>query len=349
MDLTTKKKERSQCTFCTKTCSTPWNLKIHIQRKHSENGQLTRQGLHSTRKQLVSGMNSSPIDDRYYRHDPSYRESYPNYTSPSIPQLNKTSEELRVPKKRNAQDELNQTIREAIEFAKVTRPTFGLTPAMGAGVPWPFSNFSMPPQLSNNESRNIIGLQGGICENCFSPFFYEVSDKQKMIPRTQGKLAHTCDAKDVSDTKFVLDIQSKKEQVHTNLTNLLLRTVLRINVWSCHRRISLKAEELVSASHSSRLKDTRNNLQLGDNTEPSLISSKEKDHIDIDLEEKSENHWANRIFKEKGQGDERSIVIRIDELLDFIHITKATFAVFQVKIGDDNFRTERYFLVYIVF
>jgi hypothetical protein len=69
----------------------------------------------------------------------------------------------------------------------------------------------------------------------------------------------------------------------------------------------------------------------------------------IDLEEKSENHWTNRIFKEKGQGDERSIVIRLDELIDFIHTTEATFAVFQVKRNDDNFRAERYFLVYLVF
>jgi hypothetical protein len=51
----------------------------------------------------------------------------------------------------------------------------------------------------------------------------------------------------------------------------------------------------------------------------------------------------------KGQGDERSIVLRLDELLDFIHTTKATFGVFRVKTGDGNFRTERYFLLYIVF
>jgi hypothetical protein len=79
------------------------------------------------------------------------------------------------------------------------------------------------------------------------------------------------------------------------------------------------------------------------------MSIMEEYNIDIDLEEKSENYWANRIFKEKGQGDERSIVIRLDELLDFIHTTKATFGVFLVKTGDDNFRAEFYFLVYIVF
>jgi biopolymer transport protein ExbD len=113
--------------------------------------------------------------------------------------------------------------------------------------------------------------------------------------------------------------------------------------------ISLKAEELVAASYSTGVQDTTNNPQLDSNTEASLVSIKEEDHIDIDLEEKSENHWTNHIFKEKGQGDERSIVIRLDELLDFIHTTKATFAVFRVKRNDDNFRAERYFLMYIVF
>jgi hypothetical protein len=175
MDLTTKKKERSQCSFCTTTCSTPWNLKIHIQRKHSENGQPTRQGLDSARTHLVSNTNPLPTDNSYYRHYPIYHEPHPSYTSPSDLHLDKTSEESRVPKKRNAQDELNQTIREAIELAKLTRPAFVQTSAMGPGVPWPFSNFSMPQQLSYNESKNIIGFQGGICENCFSPFFYEVS------------------------------------------------------------------------------------------------------------------------------------------------------------------------------
>jgi len=219
---------------------------------------------------------------------------------------------------------------------------------MEAGVSWPFGNFSTAPRLSNNKSRRIIGFQGGICKNCFSSFFYEVSDKQRMIPRTQGKLAHTCDAKNVSDAKSVPDIQSKKEQAHIALINMLLQLVLRVNAQS-GQTISLKAEELVPASYSSGLEYTENNLQLGDDKEPSLISIKEEDHIDIDLEEKTENHWANHIFKEKGQEDERSIVLRLDELLDFIHTTKATFGVFRVKTGDGNFRAERYFLVYIVF
>jgi hypothetical protein len=170
-----------------------------------------------------------------------------------------------------------------------------------------------------------------------------------MIPRTQGKLAHTCDAKDVSDTKFVLDIQSEREQAHIDLTNMLLRMVLRIITWSGRMTISLKAEELVAASYSTGVQDTKNNPQLHGITEASPTSIKEEDHIDIDLKKISVNHWAKRIFKEKGQGDERSIVIRLDELLDFIHTTKATFAVFRVKIGDDNFRAERYFLVYLVF
>jgi hypothetical protein len=186
-------------------------------------------------------------------------------------------------------------------------------------------------QLSYNESKNIIGFQGGICENCFSPFFYEVSGKQKMIPRPQAKLAHRCDAKDVSDAKSVLDIQSKREQIHVCLTNMLLQTVLRIITWSGRRTISLKAEELVPTSYLSGLEDTENNLQLDGNTEDSLISTKEEDHVDIDLEGIGENRSANHIFKEKGQGEERLIVLRLDELLDFIHTTDATFGVFRIK------------------
>jgi hypothetical protein len=85
-----------------------------------------------------------------------------------------------------------------------------------------------------------------------------------MIPRPQAKLAHTCDAKDVSDAKFVLDIQSKKEQIHVGLTNMLLQTVLRIITWSGPRTISLKAEELVPTSYLSRLEYTESAKALKD-------------------------------------------------------------------------------------
>jgi hypothetical protein len=105
----------------------------------------------------------------------------------------------------------------------------------------------------------------------------------------------------------------------------------------------------LSYPNLSGLEDRENNLQLDGNTEDSLISTKKEDHIDIDLEGIGENHWANHIFKEKGQWDERSIVLRLDELLDFIHTTNATFGVFRIKTRDENFRAERYFLLYIVF
>ncbi len=102
-------------------------------------------------------------------------------------------------------------------------------------------------------------------------------------------------------------------------------------------------------SYSSGLEYTENDLQLDGNTEASVISTKEEDHINIDLEEISENHWANHIFKEKGQRDEKSIVTHQEELIEFIHTTKASFGIFRVKTGDENFRAERYFLFYLVF
>ena len=55
---------------------------------------------------------------------------------------------------------------------------------------------------------------------------------------------------------------------------------------------------------------------------------------------------AYHVIKEE---QTKSIVIDNDELIDFLKTAKATFNVFWVKTGDDNFRAERYFLVYIVF
>jgi hypothetical protein len=55
---------------------------------------------------------------------------------------------------------------------------------------------------------------------------------------------------------------------------------------------------------------------------------------------------AYHVIKEE---QTKSIVISQDELLDFIRTTNATFGVFRIKTRDENFRAERYFLLYIVF
>ena len=78
MDLTRKKKELL-CGYCRKSCSTPWNLKIHVQRKHSEKAQPARPGLalfrtttqvHST-KNIVEHSNYQ--DTSLSHHPEAYR------------------------------------------------------------------------------------------------------------------------------------------------------------------------------------------------------------------------------------------------------------------------------------
>jgi hypothetical protein len=62
-----------------------------------------------------------------------------------------------------------------------------------------------------------------------------------------------------------------------------------------------------------------------------LWVEKEDHYINIDLDniEEKEKHWAYRVIKEGGH--EKSIIMKKEDLIDFIKTTKATFGGFQAK------------------
>ena len=68
----TGKKKQILCPYCTETCSTNWNLKIHIQRKHSGKAKPATPGSYATGPQFSSSDVTSNMpattNDRHYYH-----------------------------------------------------------------------------------------------------------------------------------------------------------------------------------------------------------------------------------------------------------------------------------------
>ncbi|MGC2381541.1 MAG: hypothetical protein WA631_00375 [Nitrososphaeraceae archaeon] len=370
----TGKKKQILCPYCTETCSTNWNLRIHIQRKHSGKAKPATPGSYATSTQFsssdVSNMPTTTNDRHYYHPDNnngSYHQTYPSYGHFSELDSKKLKESSSF-KKRDAGRELLETIRQALEIINITKqrrpPTFWQPSAIGVGgISWPLSGFTTPspPNLLNSynnsttrnmwgTNKNIVGFRGYICYNCLS--YWAQSNQGDLISLLQVKPNHKCDPKKVAHALNVLDIQNKKNELYGELIDFLVTLARNLTVGALfsQRNIYLKAEELVPPSYPSDLTAGKHDSNVqsaatnNSNKDPLLSTQEEQS---TDLTNIKENNWAYRINKEEEQL-EKSIVINNDELIGFVKTAKGTFGTFRVKTKDDRIK-ERYFLMYIVF
>lgn len=65
-----------------------------------------------------------------------------------------------------------------------------------------------------------------------------------------------------------------------------------------------------------------------------------EDYLPTNLEKIDKNHWASRAFIAK---ESKGTTIDNTELMDFLNLTRSTFAPFQAKIDGEA----RYFCLYI--
>ncbi|MFZ0329049.1 MAG: hypothetical protein WAL66_17285 [Nitrososphaeraceae archaeon] len=368
----TGKKKQILCPYCTETCSTNWNLKIHIQRKHSGIAKPATPRSYATSTQFSSSDVSSNMptttNDRHYYHpdnnNGSYHQIYPSYGHFSELDSKKLKESSSF-KKRDAGHKLLETIRQAVEIINITkqrrRPTFWQPSAIGeGGISWPFSGFitPSPPNLLNScnnsttrnmwgTNKNIVGFRGYICYNCLS--YWAQSNQGDMKSLIQVKPNHKCDPNKVAHALNILDIQSKKNELYSEFIDFLvmLARYLTAGTLFSQRNMYLKAEELVPPSYPSDLTAGKHDS----NVQSAATNNSNKDPLlstqEIDLTNIKENNWAYCIIKEEEQL-EKSIVMNNDELIDFVKTAKGTFGTFRVKTKDNRIK-ERYFLMYIVF
>jgi hypothetical protein len=239
--------------------------------------------------------------------------------------------------------------------------------------------------LINNKN---VGFRGHICYNCFEcwvDLVYNDSEQINSLINSTNSSPHIFNPKKVADAyQNAQEIQSKKEELQNELTDLLV--FLTIICW-CRldqRRIYLKTEELTTAppslSSSSPSHPAFDLLQrqiynfppqLDNNDSSSIeqeLQSQQQQHppssfrieeeeqeqiesnncnsINIDLTKVEEKHWAYRAIKEVIVDDGKSsIEIDSGELIDFIKRARATFGIHVTDIGESI----RHFFMYLSF
>ena|GEM_PF-1671238 len=374
----TRKKKYIPCPYCTETCSTNWNLRIHIQRKHNGKAKPATPGSYATSS---TQFNSSDVsrnmaianDRQYYQDDDSNNKgNYHHQTCPSCGHISEQdSKKLKKSssfKKRDAGHELRETIRQAIELINITkqlRPsTFWQPQAIGeGGISWPFSSFITPSPPNSwtycnsattrnmsGTNKNIVGFQGYICYNCLSYWAQSFEGDTKSL--IQVKPNHQCDPKKIVHALNLLDIQNKKKVLYDELIDFLvtLAKYLIVHAFASQRKIYLRLKELVLTSYPSditaRIQDSNVQPAITTNIiKNPLLSTPEEQPTD--LTNIKENNLSSHIIKEEEQ-IEKSIEMNYDELIDFVKTARGTFGIFRIRTID-NIIKERYFLMYIVF
>ena len=335
----TRKKKYILCPYCTETCSTNWNLRIHIQRKHNGKAKPATTGSYTTSTQFSSSdvsRNMATANDRqYYQYDNNngnYHQTYSSYGHISEQDSEKLKESSSF-KNGNAGRELRETIRQALEIINIIkqrRPsTFWQPSIIGEGsISWPFSSFITP------SSPNLLTY-------CNS------STTQNMWGTN-----HQCDPKKVAHALNLLDIQNKKNGLHGELINFLvtLAKYLIVRAFFSRRNIYLRIKELVPTPYPSDFTDGihDSNMQqaaTNNSNKNPLLSTQEEQPTD--LTNIKENNLACNIIKEEEQ-IEKSIEMNNEEVIDFVKIARGTFGTFRIKTRDNTIK-ERYFLMYIVF
>ncbi|MGN6632784.1 MAG: hypothetical protein ACTHKP_11195, partial [Nitrososphaeraceae archaeon] len=363
------------CPYCTETCSTNWNLRIHIQRKHNGKAKPATPGSYATSSTQFNSFdvsrNMATANDRQYYQDDNNNGNYHHQTCPSCGHISEQdSKKLKKSssfKERDAAHELRETIREALEIINITkqlRPsTFWQPSIIGeGGITWPFSSFITPasPNLSsscNSSTRNMWGInkniggfQGYVCYNCLSYWAQSFEGDTKSL--IQVKPNHQCDPKKVAHALNLLDLQNKKNGLYGELIDFLvtLAKYLIVRAFFSRRKIYLRVEELVPTSYPSDFTDRThdNNVQpaaTNNSNKDPLLSTLEEQHTD--LTNTKENNLAYHMIKE-GEQLEKSIEMNNDEVIEFVKTAKGTFGIFRIKTNDNRIK-ERYFLMYIVF
>lgn len=118
-----------------------------------------------------------------------------------------------------------------------------------------------------------------------------------------------------------------------DLINILIQLIIIICLgFSQSRAVHLKAEELFLPAEVNNDNDTEMQFSAGDEDQGHYCGI----HLG-NIEEKS---WAHSLLKE---GIEKSILMHMQDLIDFVTTANASFGVFKTKING----TMRYFFMYL--
>jgi hypothetical protein len=306
-------------------------MKVHIQRKHRGIGRPIGSVSLSTSPEFIPMMSNLDANGRYRHH----HEASQDYVHlPSELHSDKLGESTPLPpptsKEKDASDKLHATIREAIEFKKMSKQlqsfsspssssflaqlpaTIGLTMSLFNGIktaPTPnLVNYNYALQFCNILiSNKNIGFRGHICYNCFEcwvDLLYSNGEQIKSLINSNNSSPHTCNPKKVADGhQNAQEIQSKKDELQNVLTDLLL--FLTIICWYClgQNKIYLKIEELTAQPplSSSPSRPVFDLLQKQNYNFPARIYNNDSSSKEQELRSQQQQHPPSSFWIEEEQ------------------------------------------------
>jgi hypothetical protein len=174
-----------------------------------------------------------------------------------------------------------------------------------------------------------VGFRGVSCDTCISctadPIFS--FDRLDLAVKTD----HTCSSQAISKIQNRIDTSDFRNGSHEWIISYLI-WIITCLVGS--EPIFLTAEELQAPCSKLTLQFFAGmilpqyifNKMPGPFYRQRLLSK----NPCIDLGRVSNNHWARRAIK----GHDRKIILKAEELLDFLNLTKSTFGAFQLELED---------------
>jgi len=185
----------------------------------------------------------------------------------------------------------------------------------------------------------VVGFRGVSCDTCMSSTADPILsfDRLDLAVKTD----HTCSSQAISKLQNRINTSDFRKTSHEWIINYLL-LIISSRVGS--EPIFLAVEELQAPCSKLTLQYFAGRIlpQYIFNKLPGpfyrqRLLSKEPC---IDLGRVNDNHWARRANREPG----RRTILKEEELLDFLNLTKSTFGAFQVELEDGM---QHYLLLYI--
>jgi hypothetical protein len=321
MELNGKKKVW-YCRLCPQPCSTAWNLKIHIQRKHHWKGESVKSGLMTNTTRQFTPDTRNSIKHNSYSDTSHYRNHHKAYHQPyGFSEGSSRNEEEQKPKKKELLDEVHETLRKMVEdnkkiieiqgfkrqlFPYLQQPTILHGVSFGSVTPPSFTDFprslrTNPHEVIDALKDNIIALKGFVCRSCLGSMvvpIYRSAEINKIDPK------HVCDAKRIAKIQHLDD---NERQIMVDDLNRKLREEMKIAVklWTGN---------------------TTYLISLG------LLEMKENSIDMITLRPDGPNHWINRAMTE-GQ-----TVLDDNELMEYLRAGSNT-----TEFEEDTIKTFKAF------
>jgi hypothetical protein len=315
---------------CSQTSKRPFNMHIHIKRKHGGR-QPASASIDGSRSVLNSVQSPSFFNHGKFTESSAYTVPYRQNTPiDDVEKIEKIQNQLMENFRR-----LSEVSRLLPEFTQHGSANSSLNEIFKSLMIQMVSNCNRKKEdMPIKNDRLPVGFRISLCEKCLSgchlrPVFYPIEFWALLKP------IHECDSNTLvlQNDKNVSNLTN---QVEEKLVNYLEKIVFsKIG----QKDVYLK---IVDVRTQFFIEERRSRWKLPPNTVP--IGENDCTKIDICLIEQYGDHWSCRAIKERGKND--YIKITQEELKEFLRVTKSTFGVFQIDRNDPI--KNGYLLLYLV-